>query len=82
MLKIGLIKLRMFRPLPVKRLQDALGKAGKVVVIDRNLSVGLGGSLPMKFRRPCTPWISVLNFIRWSQVLEDVMSLLKMWKEF
>lgn len=41
--KVGLLKLRMFRPLPAERLREALGRAGKVVVVDRNLSMGLGG---------------------------------------
>ncbi len=40
---IGLVKLRMFRPLPVQSLQAALGNAERVIVIDRNLSIGSGG---------------------------------------
>lgn len=42
-IKVGLLKLRMFRPLPEEALREALKKARKVVTIDRNLSVGLGG---------------------------------------
>lgn len=42
-IKIGLMKLRMFRPVPVQKWQEVLGKAKKVVVIDRNLIAGLGG---------------------------------------
>ncbi len=41
--KVGLMKLRMFRPVPSQHWQDILGKAKKVVVIDRNVSMGLGG---------------------------------------
>ena len=41
--KVGLMKLRMFRPVPADRWREALGKASKVVVIDRNLSTGMGG---------------------------------------
>ncbi len=41
--KVGLMKLRLFRPVPVERWRRVLGKAPKVVVIDRNLTVGLGG---------------------------------------
>jgi pyruvate/2-oxoacid:ferredoxin oxidoreductase alpha subunit len=33
----------MFRPVPVASWQNAFGGASKVVVIDRNLSAGLGG---------------------------------------
>jgi pyruvate/2-oxoacid:ferredoxin oxidoreductase alpha subunit len=41
--RVGLVKVRMFRPLPVASWQNAIGGASKVVVIDRNLSAGLGG---------------------------------------
>ncbi len=41
--KVGLMKLRMFRPVPVERWQTELGNARKIAVIDRNLSPGLGG---------------------------------------
>ena len=41
--KVGLMKIRMFRPLPVERWCKVLSNASKVVVIDRNLTVGLGG---------------------------------------
>jgi pyruvate/2-oxoacid:ferredoxin oxidoreductase alpha subunit len=41
--KVGLMKIRMFRPVPVASWQKALGGASKVVVIDRNLTAGLGG---------------------------------------
>ncbi len=41
--KVGLMKLRMFRPVPFQRWQKVLEKAQKVVVIDRNVSMGLGG---------------------------------------
>jgi len=41
--KVGLMKLRMFRPVPVDRWRNILGNVAKVVVIDRNLSPGLGG---------------------------------------
>jgi len=41
--KVGLMKIRLFRPLPVGRWREVLRGARKVVVIDRNLSPGLGG---------------------------------------
>ncbi len=41
--KVGLMKIRLFRPVPIKRWQKVLGKAKKLVVIDRNLVGGLGG---------------------------------------
>ena len=48
--RIGLMKLRMFRPIPVDCWRDVLGKAKKVVVIDRNMSVGLGGVFVSEIR--------------------------------
>jgi pyruvate/2-oxoacid:ferredoxin oxidoreductase alpha subunit len=41
--RVGLMKLRLFRPVPVDHWQEVLGPARKVVVIDRNLTAGLGG---------------------------------------
>lgn len=43
--KVGLMKMRMFRPVPVERWRRVLGNTTKVVVIDRNLTAGLGGVL-------------------------------------
>ena len=48
--RVGLMKLRMFRPVPVDCWRKALEKAAKVVVIDRNLSVGLGGIFASEIR--------------------------------
>lgn len=44
-LSIGLIKLRMIRPLPVEDLRKALRGKKAVAVIDQNISPGLGGIL-------------------------------------
>ena len=41
--KIGLLKMRMFRPFPAEDVRDALAGARKVAVIDRNISFGHGG---------------------------------------
>jgi len=41
--RVGLMKVRMFRPVPAVSWQNALGGVSKVVVIDRNLTAGLGG---------------------------------------
>jgi pyruvate/2-oxoacid:ferredoxin oxidoreductase alpha subunit len=53
--KIGLMKLRMFRPVPVDCWREALHKADKVVVIDRNLSVGLGGVFASEIKAALYP---------------------------
>ena len=41
--KIGLLKLRVFRPFPVEAIQKALAGRKRIAVIDRNFSVGGGG---------------------------------------
>ena len=41
--KVGLLKMRLFRPFPVAAVRDALAKAIKVAVVDRNISYGRGG---------------------------------------
>jgi pyruvate/2-oxoacid:ferredoxin oxidoreductase alpha subunit len=41
--KVGLLKLRLFRPFPVLALQKALIGKKKIAVIDRNISLGGGG---------------------------------------
>jgi pyruvate/2-oxoacid:ferredoxin oxidoreductase alpha subunit len=41
--KVGLLKMRMFRPFPFAALREALKDAQKVAVIDRNISYGHGG---------------------------------------
>lgn len=41
--KVGLMKLRMFRPVPLESWRQVLGRAKKVAVMDRNQSIGLGG---------------------------------------
>ena len=42
-LKVGLVKLKMFRPFPVDRIRKALGNRKKVLVIERDISSGQCG---------------------------------------
>ena len=48
--KIGLLKIRLFRPFPVEAVRDALRGKRKVAVIDRNISVGSGGIFCQELR--------------------------------
>jgi pyruvate ferredoxin oxidoreductase alpha subunit len=49
--KIGLLKLRVFRPFPVKDLQESFKNVKVIGVIDRNISFGsMGGALSMEVR--------------------------------
>lgn len=41
--KVGLVKVKMFRPFPTAALRDALGGAKDVAVLDRNISPGHSG---------------------------------------
>ena len=41
--RVGLLKVRMFRPFPVDAIRAALRGKKKAVVLDRNLSLGKGG---------------------------------------
>jgi pyruvate/2-oxoacid:ferredoxin oxidoreductase alpha subunit len=47
---VGLVKVRLFRPLPVERLRAALGNVADVLVLDRNFSPGVGGVLHQELR--------------------------------
>ncbi len=42
-IKAGNVRMRLFRPFPFEAVRKALGKAGKVAVVDRNLSYGHHG---------------------------------------
>ena len=41
--RVGLLKVRLFRPFPAEDIREALCNARKVAVIDRNISFGHGG---------------------------------------
>ncbi|MFO1409677.1 MAG: hypothetical protein U1F06_04770 [Steroidobacteraceae bacterium] len=47
---VGLVKVRLFRPLPVAELRAALEGVQDAVVLDRNLSPGAGGVLHQELR--------------------------------
>jgi pyruvate/2-oxoacid:ferredoxin oxidoreductase alpha subunit len=42
-LKVGLVKLRVFRPFPTQVLRNVLDTTPKIVVVDRNISLGREG---------------------------------------
>jgi pyruvate/2-oxoacid:ferredoxin oxidoreductase alpha subunit len=48
--KIGLLKLRLFRPFPREAIQRALQGKKKIAVIDRNFSLGNGGIFCQELR--------------------------------
>jgi len=48
--KVGLLKIKLFRPFPVGRIRTALGRAQKIAVIDRNFSFGASGIFAQEVR--------------------------------
>ncbi len=48
--KVGLLKVRLFRPFPVEAIQMALRGKKKIAVIDRNISLGSGGIFCQELR--------------------------------
>ncbi|MFO1265218.1 MAG: transketolase C-terminal domain-containing protein [Rhodoferax sp.] len=47
---VGLLKIRLFRPLPVQAITESLVGVDQVVVLDRNYSPGHGGVLHQELR--------------------------------
>ncbi len=48
--KVGLLKLRLFRPFPKDEVLEVIRHAEKVAVVDRSLSLGLGGIFAHELR--------------------------------
>jgi pyruvate/2-oxoacid:ferredoxin oxidoreductase alpha subunit len=48
--KVGLFKIRLFRPFPREAIQQALRGKKKIAVIDRNISLGSGGIFGQEVR--------------------------------
>jgi pyruvate/2-oxoacid:ferredoxin oxidoreductase alpha subunit len=42
--KVGLLRIRVFRPFPSELLRKLLGSRKKLLVIDRNISFGMSGA--------------------------------------
>lgn len=58
--KVGLVKMKMFRPSPVESIREVLGningnKIKKIAVFDRNISHGLGGVWAAEIRNALFP---------------------------
>jgi pyruvate/2-oxoacid:ferredoxin oxidoreductase alpha subunit len=48
--KVGIVKVRLFRPFPKEELWEVLRDAEKVAVVDRNVSFGVGGIFAHEIR--------------------------------
>jgi pyruvate/2-oxoacid:ferredoxin oxidoreductase alpha subunit len=49
-MKVGVLRIRMFRPFPGKQICEPLRKAEKVAVIDRDFSPGCGGIIAQEVK--------------------------------
>jgi pyruvate/2-oxoacid:ferredoxin oxidoreductase alpha subunit len=57
--KVGVLRIRVFRPWPAAEVAHVLEKAKHVLVFDQAISVGLGGILAAHIKRPCSSLISL-----------------------
>ena len=48
--KVGMLKLKMFRPFPLKLMREHLGHVQKIAVVDRNFSFGASGIFAQEIR--------------------------------
>ena len=55
--KVGVLRIRLFRPWPKDLISNGLANAKKVIAFDQAVSVGVGGILSAHIRRPCSSLI-------------------------
>jgi len=60
--KVGLLKIRLFRPFPAELIRQAAGKVKKVAVIDRNIGFGVGGIFAQEIRAALYSYVDVPVF--------------------
>lgn len=53
--KIGLLKIKMVRPFPAERIRAVLPPHAPLIVLDRNLSLGLGGIIQEELKSALYP---------------------------
>jgi pyruvate/2-oxoacid:ferredoxin oxidoreductase alpha subunit len=61
--KVGALRVRMFRPLPLVELQRHLAGASRIAIIDRDISIGSGGVLWGELCRLTPPGAIVQNYL-------------------
>jgi pyruvate/2-oxoacid:ferredoxin oxidoreductase alpha subunit len=62
-IRLGSVRVTMFRPFPVEVLSRMLSGASRVAVIDRNISLGFGGVLWGEIRGLCAPGAIIQNYV-------------------
>jgi pyruvate ferredoxin oxidoreductase alpha subunit len=48
--KVGLLRIRVFRPFPAEDVAKALARAKRVAVLDKNISLGSKGAVALEVR--------------------------------
>ena len=48
--KVGMIRIKMFRPFPSQEIRNAVSGYDKIAIIDRNISFGIGGIFAQEIR--------------------------------
>ena len=61
--RVGALRVRLFRPLPQEAIRAAYAGKKRIAVIDRNISLGLGGVLWSETRSLADPGAVVQNYI-------------------
>ncbi len=64
--KVGLVKLRVYRPFPVEELREILDGAKALAVLEKDISVGYQGALAIDVKSALYPTgvrLPILNFI-------------------
>lgn len=49
-IKIGIVRQRLFRPTPIQAMCDALSGKERVIVLNRNISLGVGGFISQELK--------------------------------
>jgi len=61
--KVGLVKMKMFRPFPLDRIRQALGGKKKIVVIERDISSGQSGIFNQEIKWALYNNIPIYGFV-------------------
>jgi len=62
-LRVGAVRVRMFRPFPVAMLRSLLGRCARIGILDRDISLGLGGVLGSEILAATPKHSIVQNYI-------------------
>lgn len=61
--KVGAVRVKMFRPFPERELRRCLAGVSRIGVLDRDISLGLGGVLWSELRGAAPPGSLVQNYL-------------------